>query len=1318
MRCVIYFLLLPLSVCSFPDEAFGLDPRIGDPLVDPLRTNLNGGRLPTTDLAVTDDGILFAATVLGVAVFDGERWDLIRHPQRQAAQSLAAGSDGQIYVCFTGDFGVLKTDLSGAFTFQSLQHLGSVDATQTGKCQRVLAVGDRICAAYGNGVMICDLQSSQVRATWFPAPEFISSCSIVRDEILVGIGRGYRWLRDGEFVPLLNVDDSVEIPGYNNGYLIGACEYEDDGVLIVAYQGGLSIAEDGQIRQLNGQISVECMERGGKGIARISRDLYLLTTESGILFFDQNGNVIDRILPEQNSQLGVCMTAGVMDSAGQIWIPTIGAVPVVKVDSRLRSRGFHLNHRRVTWVRQFGGRIYAAVGKQVVSSEPGESRLSSTAVDVGHSASAVIAGDRMLVSTMRGLMIVGKDGSSEFIEPQIYLAEGIYDSESGYVVFGSYEDGVQMYRCDSNDCEYIGRIENTQNQCLQPVVNESTGTVWFTVQPGSGSEILMRFDRKQLFGPDWKNARTDVHPEWVMAPGNTLAVWKGVTLLNSEEGLQQFDSDHECFVPFSELLGQNPELADERFVDICADENGCLWLLKDAGEILRVDRDGRLLRYQALRTPDIGHFLLPGVSGNEILVRTAENEVIQSFPDPDYSSHALSTRISGVTVQRPDEAAFSRILKPQQITSRYPTGPIEINYTAGAVGMMPVLRYQYRMVGLSEDWSPWTSESRQQFQSIAPGSYRFEVRARGCDGRLTDPATVSLRILSPWYNTALAWTGYGLASLALIIGAVRSRISAVRRQVVRLEEMVEERTSDLQHSRERYRWLVEGMEDHYIFFSATVDGRFTYVSPSVSHVLGYSPDELIGTSWIRLLAGHEQPPTAEHALESARRLLNRHPSSEVLVLAVRHQDGSLRQLECALLPFRNQTVVPETRDCIARDITELYRVRQELQQSRDELEHRVVERTAQLKETELQYRSIVEDQNEMIIRFDRTGRITFSNEAFARAQHSSVEEVIGRSCFSRIHPDDQQMARRRLATITDRNPGSISQVRVVDDDGSIIWQEWNGRGIFDADGTFLTFQAVGRDITALKEAELRLQEKEQQLTHLNRVSALGEMVAGISHEINQPLATIANFSSALKLLSTADDSSEVREKTGYWASRILTQTERITGIIQRLRRFSRPGAQRETFLIGDAIREALLVTEVRTRTAVDDLQVNCPADLPRVHADQIQIEQVLVNLVRNACDSMESLPRGNNRNLTISVERSDPFLKIMVTDSGPGIPEDVAVNLFDPFVTTRQEGMGIGLAISRSIIENHGGTIRADTHADFGCFEFTLPIEQLLDDAQ
>jgi PAS domain S-box-containing protein len=368
-------------------------------------------------------------------------------------------------------------------------------------------------------------------------------------------------------------------------------------------------------------------------------------------------------------------------------------------------------------------------------------------------------------------------------------------------------------------------------------------------------------------------------------------------------------------------------------------------------------------------------------------------------------------------------------------------------------------------------------------------------------------------------------------------------------------------------------------------------------------------------------------------------------------------------------------------------------------------------RTAEqrLMESEMRYRSIVEDQQEMLLRMDPEGIITFANRAYCDMNGISPADAVGRHYQWRIVPEDREAVEREVQLATAESPQHSSESRVHRPDGSTAWESWIGRALFGEDGQLLGYQAVGRDITQLRDARTRLMEKESQLAHLARVSALGEMVAGISHEIKQPLATIANFSSAASLvLSNSPVSEEDRDKLKSWIERISNQTTRINAIIRHLRRFSRPNSQRCPVQVSTIIDNALLVSENSTRQTLNSIDVECCPDLPETLADQIQIEQVMVNLIRNACDAVQG--REPPCKLTITAREEDHFIVVTVDDTGPGIAAEDAVRIFDSFVTTKESGVGIGLAISRSIIEAHGGSIFAVPQTPGGRVVFTLPV--------
>lgn len=253
----------------------------------------------------------------------------------------------------------------------------------------------------------------------------------------------------------------------------------------------------------------------------------------------------------------------------------------------------------------------------------------------------------------------------------------------------------------------------------------------------------------------------------------------------------------------------------------------------------------------------------------------------------------------------------------------------------------------------------------------------------------------------------------------------------------------------------------------------------------------------------------------------------------------------------------------------------------------------------------------------------------------------------------------------------------------------------------------------------------------QALAQVARLSTLGEMTSGIAHELNQPLAAIVNYANGcLRRLEQQETEDEVLVRA---LRSIVDQGRRAAEIIRRMRSFARRSDEkREPFSISDLLNEAIELTATQRRRAGIELIVDFGADPDDVVVDGIQIEQVALHLLRNAIDALERMPEDRPRILRVETRLAtgagagEPIVEVSIVDSGPGVPESNAYRVFDPFYTTRPDGLGLGLTISRSIIESHGGRLRVvppEQPATAGgsggssagssggtCFRFTLPL--------
>lgn len=232
-------------------------------------------------------------------------------------------------------------------------------------------------------------------------------------------------------------------------------------------------------------------------------------------------------------------------------------------------------------------------------------------------------------------------------------------------------------------------------------------------------------------------------------------------------------------------------------------------------------------------------------------------------------------------------------------------------------------------------------------------------------------------------------------------------------------------------------------------------------------------------------------------------------------------------------------------------------------------------------------------------------------------------------------------------------------------------------------------------------------DSELLLQHLSRLNTVSELATGIAHEMNQPLAAIMSFNqAAMRLL--AEDAPDV-ERASEALAEAVSQTRRAAGILERLRAFvGRRGLQFEPVAINRVVVNA--VTLLSSKISACGVRVSlCTEPCPPVHADALQLEQVMVNLVRNAVEAMQSVPV-EERLLQVSTQSIAGRVHVRVTDSGPGIPEDVRRQLFTRFFTTKADGMGLGLSISRTILEAAGGDLDVSSSSGGGaCFHFSLP---------
>ncbi len=371
-------------------------------------------------------------------------------------------------------------------------------------------------------------------------------------------------------------------------------------------------------------------------------------------------------------------------------------------------------------------------------------------------------------------------------------------------------------------------------------------------------------------------------------------------------------------------------------------------------------------------------------------------------------------------------------------------------------------------------------------------------------------------------------------------------------------------------------------------------------------------------------------------------------------------------------------------------------------------EEKQLEEALRTRERHLQ--SILETIPDAMIVIDGNGIMQFFSSAAERQFGYSEQEAIGQNVSILMpNPDrsrhDGYMARYR--STGERHIIGIGRIVTGQRKDGTTFPMHLSIGEMQSGG-MPYFTGFVRDLTEHQQTQARLQELQSELVHVSRLSAMGEMASALAHELNQPLAAISNYmKGSRRLLAASSDPN--RPKLENALDRAAEQAIRAGQIIRRLRDFvSRGESEKRVESLSKLIEEAGALGLTGAREQGVQLRFNLNPDHDLVLVDRVQVQQVLVNLFRNALEAMAQSPQ--RELIAANTQAADDMIEIEVSDTGSGFRENVKQNLFQTFFTTKETGMGVGLSISRSIIEAHGGRMWAEANPSGGAtFRFTLP---------
>ncbi len=495
---------------------------------------------------------------------------------------------------------------------------------------------------------------------------------------------------------------------------------------------------------------------------------------------------------------------------------------------------------------------------------------------------------------------------------------------------------------------------------------------------------------------------------------------------------------------------------------------------------------------------------------------------------------------------------------------------------------------------------------------------------------------------------------------------------------------------DLEQCREdadRYRLLAEQSTDMISRHTPAPDWTYIDVSPAVESVLGYTPEEIIG------MAGYDMfhPEDADNLLKRAESVRYRE-GMYTNVYRYRHKDGHYIWLETTSRTIRDDNGEPVEIICVSRDVTE----KEEAQ--------RAMRRLAR----------VVESSTDMIMFCNhQTRRLTYLNESAYHTLGSEkdtlsvfyLNQLFAPEIMETLIKDALDHAATHgvwYGSIPMQLPDGLDRVAEVRE----VIAHRNKR----EDNKVEYYSIIGRDITLRRKAEEEAKRHQLEMAHMSRLLSVGEMATGLAHEINQPLAAILNYCRGTQ--RRLDDGADDAVATVSRSMELITkQAKRAAEIIKRMRAFVRKTEyQRLEFSINDACTE---VSNFLHQEAIDHsitFDFHLDPDNPQLLADKVQIEQVLLNLMRNAIEAYSDCEKAY-RPVIITTRNEGGYIHISVVDEAKGISAEGLANLFEPFYTSKSTGLGMGLSISRTIIETHGGQMWAESDGKTGThFNLKLPL--------
>jgi PAS domain S-box-containing protein len=517
-------------------------------------------------------------------------------------------------------------------------------------------------------------------------------------------------------------------------------------------------------------------------------------------------------------------------------------------------------------------------------------------------------------------------------------------------------------------------------------------------------------------------------------------------------------------------------------------------------------------------------------------------------------------------------------------------------------------------------------------------------------------------------------------------------------------------------------------------FRVLADGKFLYVNERWSEIADITPEAATGSNWLSAIHPDDQSRVYDQWYQAIRE-----QAPFKTEFRFRHNDGNIAWVYCRAVTEHN--ALGEVTGYIGTitDITDRIKADDALRRAHIELEQRVEERTADLRATNRWLQQMVNERKKaekalikernfisailetagaLVVVCDRNGEIVEFNRSCQDTTGYSSDEVKGKHIWDLFLAETEigptQTAFNEL--VSGKSQRNELETQWHTRSGQVRLIAWSNTTILNDDGEVAYVICTGIDLTEQRLAEEEARQHQADLVHVSRLCTMGEMAAGLAHELNQPLAAIVSYTQGcVRRIANGVEPGELLNAM----KQVTNQAQRAGEIIKRLRAFVSKGEpQRNIVQVNAMVREVLSMAKIDMRKHEATVRLRLTEQLPEVNVDMIQVEQVLLNLVRNGMEAMANTDPEQRELVIRTFVNDEQKVELCVSDAGEGLPDSNQPDkVFDAFFTTKKEGMGMGLAISRSIIEAHGGRLWATSNPDRGTtFHFTLPVQHGGDD--